>query len=86
MDCESGWSSILPSFLQVLLECQQEKVTLLIVSSKDLNSRRGRVQLPADRKIGADWLLTGQVFQVTDLDPAGFITRENDSDMRDAML
>ena len=27
---------------------------------------------------------TGQVSQVTYLDPAGFITRENGSDMRDA--
>jgi len=29
-------------------------------------------------------LLTGLVSQVTDLDPAGFITRENGCDMSDA--
>ena len=50
-----------PSFVKVSArECHAGQH-----SSKVLVSRRGRVQLPADRKISADWLLTGLVSQVT---------------------
>ena len=48
-------------------------------------SRRSRVRCPTDRKIGVQGgAQTGQVSQVAYLDPAGFITWENGSDMRDA--
>ena len=69
-----------PTTRSKFCKCQQEKVTL----SRFLR----RTETVEGYGFDARWVhggaLTGQVFQVTYPDPAGFISRENDCDERDA--
>ena len=76
---EARSAGSIPATHTKFCKCQQENVTLVMVSSNYLTSKRGRVQLPGNRKIPADWLLTGLVSQVTYRVPLELVTRVNGS-------